>query len=101
MTRFFPITTMADKYMCLKPYTHTHNSCTMLLGFILAEAATIMTSFTEWAKRRNKLLRKIGPDSIAILPCAPLSTRNADYDFPYRQNSDFYYMTGFEEPEAI
>jgi Xaa-Pro aminopeptidase len=60
-----------------------------------------MNSSKEWAGRRKTLLQKIGPTGLAIIPAAPLATRNADYDFPYRQNSDFYYMTGFEEPEAV
>lgn len=60
-----------------------------------------MSLSNEWSKRRHTLLKKISPHSIALIPSAPLATRNADYDFPYRQNSDFYYITGFEEPEAL
>lgn len=36
-----------------------------------------------------------------ILPTAPILLRNGDYEHPFRPNSDFYYLTGFEEPEAI
>jgi len=53
------------------------------------------------AKRRTTLLKKISPKALVILPSAPIAMRNSDYDYPYRQNSDFYYLTGFEEPEAI
>jgi len=43
----------------------------------------------------------MGPGSIAILPTAPLLIRNRDVHFPYRPDSDFYYLTGFPEPEAV
>jgi Xaa-Pro aminopeptidase len=46
-------------------------------------------------------MRMIGKDSIAILPAAPVRRRNGDVDFAYRQDSHFYYMTGFTEPEAV
>lgn len=61
----------------------------------------MITSTPEWEKRRKSLLKKVGPTALVLLPAAPSVTRNADYEFPYRQNSDFYYLTGFEEPEAI
>ncbi len=40
-------------------------------------------------------------NSIAILPAATTQRRNGDVDFPYRQASDFYYLTGFKEAEAV
>jgi Xaa-Pro aminopeptidase len=43
----------------------------------------------------------MGPGSIAILPSAPVAIRNRDVDYPYRPDSDFYYLTGFPEPEAV
>ncbi|MEJ2619883.1 MAG: aminopeptidase P N-terminal domain-containing protein [Candidatus Thiodiazotropha sp.] len=46
-------------------------------------------------------MRMMGPGSIAILPTAPLLIRNRDVHFPYRPDSDFYYLTGFSEPEAV
>lgn len=60
-----------------------------------------MITMAEFAKRRQQLMKQIGPRSILILPAAPISQRNSDYDYPYRQNSDFYYLTGFEEPQAV
>lgn len=60
-----------------------------------------MISSKEWAKRRQTLLKKCGPSAIAILPSAPIAMRNGEYEYPYRQNSNFYYLTGFTEPEAI
>lgn len=57
--------------------------------------------FKEFVKRRNTLIKKIHPDALVIIPSAPIAMRNGEYEHPYRQNSDFYYLTGFEEPEAI
>src|SRR5262249_38265773 len=38
---------------------------------------------------------------VAIFPAAPTALRNSDVDHEYRQDSDFYYLTGFEEPNAV
>lgn len=46
-------------------------------------------------------MRLMGRDSIAILPAAPVRHRNSDVEYYYRQDSDFHYLTGFPEPEAI
>jgi len=43
----------------------------------------------------------INAGGIAILPAAPMRIRNRDVDYPYRPDSDFYYLTGFPEPEAV
>lgn len=60
-----------------------------------------MIKMTEFAKRRSDLMKKIGSQGVVILTAAPIPYRNNYHEFPYRQNSDFYYMTGFEEPEAV
>ncbi|MAY01961.1 MAG: Xaa-Pro aminopeptidase [Gammaproteobacteria bacterium] len=52
-------------------------------------------------KRRQELMAQMEPDSIAVLSAARPRLRNGDADYTYRQNSDFYYLTGFAEPEAI
>ena len=56
---------------------------------------------SEFAKRRKQLMRMIGGDGIAILPSAPIRMRSRDAEYRYRQDSDFYYLTGFAEPEAV
>jgi Xaa-Pro aminopeptidase len=43
----------------------------------------------------------VGEDGIAILPSAPVRTRSRDIEYRYRQDSDFYYLTGFAEPDAV
>ncbi|MCI0433905.1 MAG: aminopeptidase P N-terminal domain-containing protein, partial [Gemmatimonadetes bacterium] len=55
----------------------------------------------EFAKRRRQLMRIMGKDAIAILPAAPVRNRNGDVEYLYRPDSDFYYLTGFPEPEAV
>nr|WP_276513574.1 Xaa-Pro aminopeptidase [Winslowiella toletana] len=52
-------------------------------------------------QRRQALLAKMAPASAAVIFAAPEATRNADSEYPYRQNSDFWYFTGFNEPEAV
>lgn len=55
----------------------------------------------EFAERRRKLMERMAPDSIAIIPAAPERVRNRDVLHPFRQDSDFQYLTGFGEPEAV
>jgi Xaa-Pro aminopeptidase len=55
----------------------------------------------EFNNRRQALLAKMAPASAAIIFSAPEATRSADTEYPYRQNSDFWYLTGFNEPGAV
>ncbi|MBD9413187.1 Xaa-Pro aminopeptidase [Pseudomonas sp. PDM16] len=55
----------------------------------------------EYARRRKALMEQMEPNSIAILPAAPVYIRNRDVEHVYRQDSDFQYLTGFPEPEAV
>ena len=55
----------------------------------------------EHARRRRQLMGMMGEGAIALLPAAPLQFRNHDAEYPYRQDSDFLYLTGFNEPEAL
>lgn len=55
----------------------------------------------EFLRRRQALLAKMAPASAALIFAAPEVTRSADSEYPYRQNSDFWYFTGFNEPEAV
>ena len=54
----------------------------------------------HFAKRRTELMQLMG-DGIAIVPTAPQLIRNRDVHFPFRADSDFLYLTGFAEPEAL
>ena len=55
----------------------------------------------EFAKRRKHLMELMGDNAVAILPAAPMRIRNRDVEYAYRPDSDFYYLTGFPEPEAV
>jgi Xaa-Pro aminopeptidase len=56
---------------------------------------------TEFARRRRQLMRMMGRDAIAIVPAAGVKQRNNDVEYHYRQDSDFQYLTGFNEPESV
>lgn len=51
--------------------------------------------------RRAALAELIGSDAVIILPANHEQQRNRDVHFPFRQDSDFWYLTGFPEPDAI
>ena len=55
----------------------------------------------EFLKRRKQLMRMVGMGGIAILPSAPVRLRSRDVEYRFRQDSDFYYLTGFAEPDAV
>ena len=57
-----------------------------------------------FARRRATLfdaMAAASPSAIAVLPAAPVFVRNNDVDHEYRQDSDFFYLTGFDEPESV
>lgn len=58
-------------------------------------------SRSEFTERRQRLMEQMAPGSIAILPGASETLRNNDVHHPFRQNSDFMYLTGFDEPDAM
>jgi Xaa-Pro aminopeptidase len=60
-----------------------------------------MTELKEFARRRKHLMQELGRDGIAILPTALEQVRNRDVNYPFRPDSDFVYLTGFWEPEAV
>ncbi len=55
----------------------------------------------EYQKRRRKLLQKLPKNSISVLGSAAVKIRSNDTEYPYRQNSNFYYLSGFEEENAF
>ncbi|KOR28440.1 Xaa-Pro aminopeptidase, partial [Achromatium sp. WMS1] len=56
---------------------------------------------TEFYRRRQALLGRMEPESVAIIPASSPVKRNKDVDYPYRPDSNFYYLTGFTEPNAV
>ncbi|MBI2791458.1 MAG: Xaa-Pro aminopeptidase [Gammaproteobacteria bacterium] len=53
------------------------------------------------ANRHQALFNQMADNSIALICAAPMQYRNSDTEYPYRQNSHFYYLTGFEESASI
>ncbi|MDQ1728911.1 MAG: Xaa-Pro aminopeptidase [Pyrinomonadaceae bacterium] len=49
----------------------------------------------------QEFMRRMDQKSVAIIPAAREATRSNDTQYRFRQDSDFYYLTGFEEPDAI
>ncbi|WP_413401301.1 Xaa-Pro aminopeptidase [Pseudoalteromonas sp. KJ71-7] len=56
---------------------------------------------SEFKARRERLLAAMDNNSIAIIPAAIELTRSRDTHYPFRQDSDFFYLTGFNEPDAV
>ena len=56
---------------------------------------------SEFKKRRHLLMQQIGTGNIAIIASASSAVRNRDVHYPFRQDSDFYYLTGFNEADAL
>lgn len=59
-----------------------------------------VTSNGEPEERRKRVLAAIG-QGVMIVPAAPLAIRNNDVEHEYRQDSDLFYLTGFDEPESV
>lgn len=60
-----------------------------------------LISAAEFAARRQRLCDQLGHNAIALLQASTLKVRNRDAEYPFRQHSDFLYLTGFNEPEAV
>ena len=60
-----------------------------------------MIAAAEFARRRRELMRMAGDSAALVVAAAPQRMRNADAAWPYRQDSDFHYLTGFPEPDAV
>ena len=59
-----------------------------------------MTTTAEYQQRRQQLLEKVG-NGTAIFRSAPMAVMHNDVEYTYRQDSDFFYLTGFNEPDAV
>ncbi|MCP9775212.1 aminopeptidase P N-terminal domain-containing protein [Cyanobium sp. WAJ14-Wanaka] len=55
---------------------------------------------TIFAQRRSRFFAELG-GAAAVIPAAPMVVHHADCEYPFRQNSDFWYLTGFDEPGAV
>lgn len=55
----------------------------------------------EFSRRRRRLMEAMGEHAVAVVPAAVEVTRSRDTEYPFRQDSDFHYLTGFPEPDAL
>lgn len=55
----------------------------------------------DFHRRRQDLMELMGSGTIAVLPNAPIANRNRDVNYHYRSDSNFHYLSGFDEPESV
>ncbi|MGH9892293.1 MAG: aminopeptidase P N-terminal domain-containing protein, partial [bacterium] len=55
----------------------------------------------RFRNHRTTLAERIGPDAVALIPAGDETIRNDDVRHEFRQDSEFFYLTGFHEPEAL
>jgi Xaa-Pro aminopeptidase len=60
-----------------------------------------MITIEEYKKRRQALSQQLPSNAVALIPAASEPLRNGDAHYRFRQDSDFYYLTGFNEPDAL
>lgn len=77
--------------------------CSILLLIItaFAQAQPIRLDMEVFKQRREAFLKQLPPNSVALFPSKPVYQRNLDVSYEYRQESNFYYLSGYEEPEAV
>lgn len=77
----------------------------LVLALVVAAAGAVaqplQLDMKVFEQRRSAFVKEMKPNSVAIFPCKPVYLRNLDVDYEYRQESNFYYLSGFEEPEGI
>src|SRR5687768_5758092 len=61
----------------------------------------LQTQIPGYFKARRQALMKAHPESVFIFPSSLEVTRNPDVTYPFRQESNFYYLSGFDEPESF
>ena len=71
------------------------------MAAVLAKGTTTIYNAACEPYLHKHLMQIMGEDAVAILPAALVHIRNRDAEFQYRQDSDFHYITGFDEPEAV
>lgn len=66
-----------------------------------APISPVPITIAEFSRRRRQLMQMAGEDAVVLVAAAPERMRNADAAWPYRQDSDFHYLAGFPESEAV
>ncbi len=79
-----------------------------IIGYFLMNVGSLvhirynycMKNTTIYSKRRKQIFKQIS-EGVALIPSARMVTRSNDTEFPFRQESNFYYLTGFDEPDCL
>jgi len=74
---------------------------TGLVALLLTSLAGAAAYQDDLHGRRERLMQLLSPESMLILWSAPERVYSGDVNYPYRQDSNFYYLTGIEQPESI
>lgn len=72
-----------------------------LLAGLFCSVELLSQTPAEWQAHRAEFMRRLGERSVAIFKANPEYIRNEDVEHEYRQSSDFYYLTGMPEKEAM
>jgi Xaa-Pro aminopeptidase len=73
----------------------------LVVGLALVSLAGAAAFQDDLQGRRTRFNQSLDPDSMLILWSAPVRVYSGDVDYPYRQDSNFYYLTGIDQPESI
>ena len=73
-----------------------------LVPVLLIPAAAVAGEFQDdLAARRARMMAELGPETMLVMFSAPVQVYSNDVNYEYRQDSNFYYLTGIEQPESI
>ena len=75
--------------------------CVLMLVLLPMKVATGADFQDDLKARRAHVMQELGPDSILIVWSAPTRVYSNDVDYEYRQDSNFYYLTGIDQEESI
>lgn len=73
----------------------------LFIGFLVTSLASASPLQDDLHGRRDRMMQLLSPDSMMILWSAPVRVYSGDVDYPYRQDSNLFYLTGIEQPESI
>ena len=73
----------------------------LLSALLLTSIAGAAAFQDDLQSRRERLMQLLAPDSMLILWSAPERVYSGDVNYPYRQDSNFFYLTGIQQPESI
>ena len=95
-----------DVYVKHPPFCGKLIALAQTIGFIrmhtrIADPVTEVIAPAEFQGRRTRLMAALTDNDVAVVSGASIRYRNRDAEYPFRQDSDFYYLTGFEEPDSV